>query len=158
MATEKTPTEYVNNKALLEEVKRSREQGRMTNGLASMLMLLCERYARKGRYASYTYNEDMQAFALANLVKSWKSFDPEKSNNPFAYFTSCVTNSFLQYLNIERRHRDLRDALLVEHGLDPSYTFTEAYGNDVDNDGFRQRSEHTTDDSQSPDEAVNATP
>ena len=128
MELEKKPvTEYVNNKGLLEEFKISKARGEMTPALAKMLMLICERYARKGSYVSYTYNEDMQAFALMNLVKSWKSFNPEKSNNPFAYFTSCITNSFLQYLNQERRHRNIRDALLVENGLDPSYTFTESY-------------------------------
>ncbi len=124
------PAEYVNNKALLEEFLISREQGEMTSRLAKMLMLICERYARKGMYASYTYNEDMQAFALMNLVKAWKSFNPEKSSNPFAYFTSCVTNSFLQYLNQEKKHRNIRDALLVENGLDPSYTFTDSYNSD----------------------------
>jgi DNA-directed RNA polymerase specialized sigma subunit len=126
-ATEKKPTEYVNNKLLLEEFLKSREKGEMTRKLAEMLMLICERYARKGKYSSYTYNEDMQAFAIMNLVKSWKSFNPDKSSNPFAYFTSCITNSYLQYLNHERKHRNIRDALLVENGLDPSYTFTENY-------------------------------
>jgi len=118
-------TEYVNNKGLLEEFHRSKEKGDMTPAFARMLTLICKRYAGKVNFASYTYNEDMQAFAMLNLVKSWKSFNAEKSNNPFAYYTSCITNSFLQYLNQERRHRNIRDALLVEHGLDPSYTFTE---------------------------------
>lgn len=126
-ADKKLPIEYVNNKSLLEEFKICKEAGVMSNKLAKMLMMICERYGKKGSYANYTYNEDMQAFAMMNLVKSWKSFNPEKSNNPFAYFTSCVTNSFLQYLNQERRHRNIRDALLVENGMDPSYTFTETY-------------------------------
>lgn len=118
---------YVTNKALLAEVKRSHEKGDMTRELAEMIMLITERYARRGSYASYTYNEDMQSFAVMNLVKSWKSFKPEMSQNPFAYFTSCIHNSFLQYLNQERKHRNIRDALLIENGLDPSYTFTGAY-------------------------------
>jgi len=118
---------YVTNKALLAEFKVSREKGEMTKELAKMVMLICERYARRGSYASYTYNDDLQSFALMNLVKSWKSFNPEKSQNPFAYFTSCIHNSFLQYLNQERKHRNIRDALLIENGLDPSYTYTGSY-------------------------------
>lgn len=125
--TDVKPGVYVTNKALLAEFKVSREKGEMTNELARMVMLICERYARRGSYASYTYNEDLQSFALMNLVKSWKSFNPEKSQNPFAYFTSCIHNSFLQYLNHERKHRNIRDALLVENGLDPSYTYTGSY-------------------------------
>ena len=131
--TDTKPGVYVTNKALLAEFKVSREKGEMTNELARMVMLICERYARRGSYASYTYNEDLQSFALMNLVKSWKSFNPEKSQNPFAYFTSCIHNSFLQYLNHERKHRNIRDALLVENGLDPSYTYSGSYqyGNDT---------------------------
>lgn len=127
VATPTKPGVYVTNKALLAEFKLSREKGEMTKELAKMVMLICERYARRGSYASYTYNEDLQSFALMNLVKSWKSFNPEKSQNPFAYFTSCIHNSFLQYLNQERKHRNIRDALLVENGLDPSYTYSGAY-------------------------------
>lgn len=127
VGTIEKPGVYVTNKALLAEFKRSREKGEMTTELAKMVMLICERYARRGSYASYTYNDDLQSFALMNLVKSWKSFNPEKSQNPFAYFTSCIHNSFLQYLNQERKHRNIRDALLVENGLDPSYTYSGAY-------------------------------
>jgi hypothetical protein len=123
----KRPQAYVNNKALLEEFDISIKQDQMTPKLAKMVMMICQRYARKVNFSSYTYNEDMQGFAMMNLVKSWRSFNPEKSQNPFAYFTTCVTNSFLQYLNHERKHRNIRDALLVDNGLDPSYTFTEAY-------------------------------
>ena len=78
-----------------------------------------------------------------NLVKSWKSFNPEKSQNPFAYFTSCIHNSFLQYLNQERKHRNIRDALLIEHGLDPSYTYTGSYQY-TDNTNPEATSEATT--------------
>lgn len=121
------PVVYVTNKALLAEFKLSMEKGEMSNELARMVMLICERYARRGCYVNYTYNDDLQSFALMNLVKSWKSFNPEKSQNPFAYFTSCIHNSFLQYLNQERKHRNIRDALLIEHGLDPSHTYTGVY-------------------------------
>lgn len=123
--TKKASGEYVNNKGLLEEFHRSKEAGQMTPEFAKMLTLICKRYASKANFVSYTYNEDMQSFAMLNLVKSWKSFNAERSNNPFSYYTSCITNSFLQYLNQERRHRNIRDMLLVENGLDPSYTFAE---------------------------------
>ena len=121
------PKQYVNNKILMEQVLESRERGEMKNGLAKLLILMCDRIARKGNFASYTYIDDMQSFAMVNMVKAWRSFNPDKSNNPFAYFTSCIGNSYKQYLNHERKHRNIRDALLVENGLDPSYTFTESY-------------------------------
>ncbi len=119
----KRKVNYLNNKDLLAEVIMSKEQDQMTDKLARMLMMLCARYGRRGNFANYTYNEDMQAYAMMMLVRTWRSFKPEKSNNPFAFFTQCVKNSFIQFLNQEKRHRNLRDELMVDKGLNPSYTY-----------------------------------
>lgn len=119
----KRKVNYLNNKDLLAQVMMSKEQGKMTDRLAHMLQTLAARYGKKGNFAGYTYNEDMQAYAMLMLVKTWNSFNPEKSNNPFAFFTQCIKNSFIQYLNQERRQRDVRDVILVDKGLSPSHTF-----------------------------------
>lgn len=114
---------YLNNKELLAAVKKSKRKGEMSNELARMLQMLCTRYAKKGNFINYTYNEDMQAYAMMMLVRTWNSFDPEKSSNPFAFFTQCIKNSFIQYLNQEKRQRNIRDLALVDQGLNPSYGF-----------------------------------
>lgn len=74
-----------------------------------------------------TYNDDMQGYAMMMLVKSWASFKPEKSDNPFAFYTQCIKNSFKQFLNQEKRHRTIRDALLVDSGMNPSYAYETEY-------------------------------
>jgi DNA-directed RNA polymerase specialized sigma subunit len=114
---------YLNNKDLLAAVLESKGQGQMSNRLATMLQLLCNKYAKKGNFANYSYNTDMQAYAMLMLVKTWNSFDPSKSSNPFAFFTQCIKNSFIQYLNQEKRQRDIRDETLLIHGLSPSHSF-----------------------------------
>lgn len=70
-----------------------------------------------------SYNEDMQAYAMMMLVRTWNAFNPEKSNNPFAFFTQCIKHSFIQYLNQEKRQRNIRDLLLVDQGMSPSFGF-----------------------------------
>lgn len=114
---------YLNNKDLLAEVKRSKRKGEMSDKLARMLQMLCNRYAKKGNFINYTYNDDMQAYAMMMLVRTWNSFKPEKSSNPFAFFTQCIKNSFIQYLNQEKRQRNIRDLVLVDQGLNPSFGF-----------------------------------
>lgn len=135
MDTKKLPKKkinYLNNKDLLADTIESLEQGKMSDKLAKKLSMLVERYAKsrsqtrwKGNFADYTYNDDMQGYAKMMLVKTWKSFNPDRSTNAFAFFTQCVKNSFVQYLNQERRQRDIRDKLLVDNGLDPSYTYAD---------------------------------
>lgn len=116
---------YLSNRELLVSIRDSKAKGEMTPRLASQLQLLCARYGKKGNYINYTYNEDMQAYAMLMLVRTWNSFKLEKSDNPFAFFTQCIKNSFSQYLNHEKRQRNVRDAILVDQGLTPSFGYAE---------------------------------
>ena len=125
MASKQKSEFYVNKKEMYDEVVKCRETGVISRKLADMMTLMTERIIRKQNYIRYSYKEDMQAYALMMLVKTWKGFNPEKSNDPFAYYTTCIDNSYVQFLNKEKRHRDIRDKLLVENGFDPSYTYTE---------------------------------
>jgi DNA-directed RNA polymerase specialized sigma subunit len=131
-ATTKKKKNYLNNKDLLAEVIKSKEQDQMTDKLAKMLQMLCARYATRAQFANYTYNEDMQAYAMMMLVRTWRSFDPNKSKNPFAFFTQCIKNSFIQMLNKEKQQRNVRDELLVDQGLNPSYTYQLEHENQSD--------------------------
>ena len=114
---------YLNNRELLAEVKRSKENKVMSALLAKMLMLLCSRFAKKGNFVNYSYNEDMQAYAMMMLVRTWDRFDPEKYDNPFAFYTQCIKNSFIQYLKNEKRERQARDVMMIDIGLSPSYSY-----------------------------------
>jgi DNA-directed RNA polymerase specialized sigma24 family protein len=132
----KKPVIYLNNRELLAAVKHAKTLGKMSDHLAQMLQLLCAKYAKKGNFANYTYNDDMQAYAMLMLVRTWNSFDPKKSQNPFAFFTQCIKNSFIQYLNQEKRHRNIRDELLLDQGLNASFGFGD--GEDGDGEGRHQ--------------------
>lgn len=118
---------YLSNTNLLEQVGISKANGKMSNDLTKMLMLLCDRYSTKSNFAGYTFIDDMRMFALLNLCKTWSSFNAEKSNNPFAYYTQNIKNSFIQYLKNEKKQRNIRDMLLVSHGVNPSHTYSTEY-------------------------------
>jgi len=49
-------------------------------------------------------------------------FDESKSNNPFAYYTAAVTNSFVRIINIEKRNQNIRDDILEMNDMMPSLT------------------------------------
>jgi hypothetical protein len=100
----------------------SKDHGTMTNKLAHMFMKLCERYATRSNWRGYTYNDEMRSQALLQLSQIGLQFDESKSQNPFAYYTAAITNSFTRVLNIEKRNQNLRDDILEMNGLTPSYT------------------------------------
>lgn len=114
---------YLNNKDLLQAVKDSKKIGRMNDKLAKMLLLLCAKYAKKGNFVNYTYNDDMQGYAMLMLVRTWNSFNSEVYTNAFAFYTQCIKNSFIQFLKYEKRHRTIRDLLLIDQGMNPSFNF-----------------------------------
>jgi DNA-directed RNA polymerase specialized sigma24 family protein len=126
---------YLKNADLLAEVIRCKEAGKLSNTLAKMLYMLTSRYATKPNFSGYTYIDDMVAEALADLCKNALKFKPERSSNPFAFYTQCIHNSFLGYLNNEKKHRRIRDAMLVEIGENPSFNFQEEYKNNIGDQG-----------------------
>ena len=121
--TGKTTVKYLNNADMLKAVLESKEMGHMSDTLARMLMMLVRRYASKGNFSGYSYNDEMQSFALVSLTRTWASFDPAKSSNCFAYFTQCTHNSFIQYLAVEKKQQLIRDEMMIDGGLMPSYSY-----------------------------------
>lgn len=106
-----------------------RDHGKMTNKLATMFIKLCERYATRSNWRGYTYNEEMRGQALLQLSQIGLQFDESKSQNPFAYYTAAITNSFTRVLNIEKKMQNIRDDILEMNGLNPSWTrqFSESH-------------------------------
>ena len=123
----KKKVKYLNNADLLKQVKLSKEQGKMSDELAKMLTMLTHNFSKQSKFANYTYNQDMRAYAMMMLVRTWHKFNEEQSNNPFAFYTQCVKNSFIQYLNQEKRQRVIRDEILVKKGLTPSFNYQLEY-------------------------------
>ncbi len=100
----------------------SADHGKITNQLAMMFMKLCERYGTRANWRGYTYNDEMQSQALMQLSQIGLQFDESKSENPFAYYTAAITNSFTRILNIEKKNQAIRDDLLEFNNMMPSFT------------------------------------
>lgn len=114
---------YVTNAQLLPAVLEAKALGKVTDKLIGMIWMIAERYSRKGNFVGYSFREDMVSAAMANLCNNALKFNPEKSSNPFSFYTTAIHNSFLQYMADEKKHRTVRDKLLIEAGANPSYNF-----------------------------------
>lgn len=140
---------YVKNSDLLPAVLEAKALGYVTVKLISMIKQIAEKYSSKHNFAGYSYREDMVSAAVANLCNNALKFNPERSSNPFSYFTSSIHNSFLQYMAEEKKQRDIRDALLLDAGANPSYNFLEREKDEKDfelsNSDYVQYDETETD-------------
>lgn len=106
----------------IEDGEFSKDHGSMTYKLATMFIKLCERYATRFNWRGYSYNEEMRGQALLQLSQVGLQFDESKSQNPFAYYTATITNSFTRVLNTEKKNQNIRDDILEMNGLDPSWS------------------------------------
>jgi hypothetical protein len=100
----------------------SLHHGKVTNRLGAMWMKLVERYGHRGNWRGYTYLDEMRAQALLQLSQVGLQFDESKSSNPFAYYTQCVSTSFLKILTTEKKSQSIRDDLLIMNNSTPSHT------------------------------------
>jgi len=113
-------------KGTLEDGEFCQTHGKTTDELAKMYMKLCDRYGTRSNWRGYTYNDEMRASALMQLIQVGLKFNELKSDNPFAYYTAIVTNSFTRVLLNEKKMQNIRDDILEENGLAPSWTRQQA--------------------------------
>ena len=100
----------------------SKDHAKATDKLALMWLKLVDRYATRGNVRGYTYNDEMKGQAILQLAQIGLQFDESKSNNPFAYYTAAVTNSFVRVINLEKRNQNIRDDILEMNDMNPSHT------------------------------------
>jgi DNA-directed RNA polymerase specialized sigma24 family protein len=103
-------------------------------------MLICNKLSTKPNFMGYSYRDEMVADAIENCVSAAHSFDPNKSNNPFAYFTQIAWNAFIRRIAKEKKqayikhknfeHSNLLDDLLEENYIAGTKTHNE-YSDDI---------------------------
>jgi len=106
---------YVNNEQFLQEmvayknlvkaaVSNTTERPRVPEYIGSCLFKIATHLARKPNFANYTFKEDMVSDGVENCLLYIDNFDPEKSKNPFAYFTQIIYFAFLRRIQKEKKH------------------------------------------------------
>ena len=118
--------EYVKNKEMLEQLRLYKKSGKISETLGEMFLLIARNLSNKSNFGGYTWKEEMISEAVLTCVKYCKNFDPEKSNNPFAYFTKYCYNSFIGYIKKQNKHGSIKQTLYDNKELvetDNFYTY-----------------------------------
>ncbi len=105
---DKNGNEYVSNQALLQQLIISQKQDKLTDEALEYLMLMIKRIQNKKYYEMPEDRKDCFQQAILDCLLYWRGFDPEKSNNPFGYFTSIISNGMAKGWN--STHSDIKKA------------------------------------------------
>ena len=115
----KTKKNYINNAEFLEAVKAYKklcleaedagdEVPRIPNYIGECIFKIATRLASRPNFSGYTYKDDMISDGLENAIQALGNFDPEKSHNPFAYFTQITYYSFIRRIKKEARQTETK--------------------------------------------------
>jgi hypothetical protein len=129
---EKKKKAYVNNadflKALVDykqKCKENRDAGKedppIPNYIGECFMKIAEGFSHKPNYINYTYRDEMVSDAIENCLMYFENFDPEKSSNPFAYFTQIVYFAFLRRIAKEKKQLYIKYKSTENFGIFEDY-------------------------------------
>jgi DNA-directed RNA polymerase specialized sigma subunit len=129
MTKRKRSVHYVNNKdflaALIEykkSIKDAQERGdpkpRITNYLGECFLKIATHLSFKPNFVNYIFKDDMISDGIENCVQYIHNFDPEKSQNPFAYFTQIIHYAFLRRIQKEKKQLEIKNKILERTGFD----------------------------------------
>ena len=110
---------YINNAEFLKSIKRykrNKSKG-IPNYIGECFMQIANRLARKPNFVNYSYKEDMIGDAIENCVQCLGNFDPQKSKNPFAYFTQIIWYAFLRRIAKEKKQSYIKLKCIENEGL-----------------------------------------
>jgi hypothetical protein len=134
-------THYVNNAEMLEAIKiykaklkeakeNDTEHPRIPEYLGECILKIATRLSHKANFINYSYRDDMILDGIENCMICMNSFDPEKSSNPFSYFTQVIYFAFLRRIAKEKKQSYIKGKLIQDMPFD-SY---ELQGHDDDAD------------------------
>ena len=72
----------------------------------------------KPNFVNYMFKEDMISDGIENCVQYIHNFNPEKSQNPFAYFTQIIHYAFLRRIQKEKRQLEVKNKILERTGFE----------------------------------------
>ncbi|UYA57650.1 RNA polymerase sigma factor for late [Synechococcus phage S-CREM1] len=139
--TEKKKQHYLDNKEFLralinykQSVVKAEASGlpkpRVNNYIGECFLKIATHLSYRPNFINYMYKDDMICDGIENCIQYVDNFDPEKSSNPFAYFTQIVYYAFLRRIAKEKRQMEIKEKLIERSGYEEVFT---SDGADSDN-------------------------
>lgn len=133
MTKRKRSDHYVNNKEFLAALIKYREdkeiaeiQGKpkppIPRYIGECFLKIANHLSFKPNFVNYMFKEDMISDGIENCVQYIHNFNPEKSQNPFAYFTQIIHYAFLRRIQREKRQLEIKNKILERSGFSEVFT------------------------------------
>ena len=129
MGRRTTKENYVNNREFLDalmvyrqQVAAAKESGspkpKVPNYIGECFLKIATHLSYKPNFVNYMFREDMICDGIENCLQYIDNFNPEKSTNPFAYFTQIIYYAFLRRIQREKKQLEIKTKILERSGFD----------------------------------------
>lgn len=101
---------YINNKEFYKAIKeyhdahKENKKTRIPNRVGECFLQIAKNLSKKASFSGYPFVEEMISDAVFDCVRYADKFDPDRFNNPFAYFTQICWNAFIRRIKKEKKH------------------------------------------------------
>ena len=127
--TRKRSAHYVDNKKFLQAMieyrdkcKKAEEKNRkkplVTNYIGECFLKIANHLSYRPNFINYTYRDDMISDGIENCLQYMSNFDPDKSNNPFAYFTQMIYYAFIRRIQKEKKQMQVKAKIIANAGVE----------------------------------------
>ena len=123
------PEHYVNNKEFLaamveyrKSVNRAKRKKQakppVTDYIGSCFLKIANHLSYRPNFINYTYRDDMISDGIENCLQYLDNFNPDKSNNPFAYFTQIIYYAFVRRIQKEKKQTTIKQKMIADSNYD----------------------------------------
>jgi len=143
----KSKEHYVNNKEFLAAIIHYKENVEIAQikGLkkppvgeyiGGCFLKIAQHLSYKPNFVNYMFKDDMIGDGIENCITYIDNFDPNKSRNPFAYFTQIIYYAFLRRIQKEKKQVDIKNKMIEKSGHNDLFA-ADAYGNTAEYEGIK---------------------
>ena len=129
MKKAKEKPHYVDNKKFLEAMiehrdkcekaeKQNKNKPEVTNYIGECFLKIANHLSYRPNFINYTFRDDMISDGIENCLQYMNNFNPDKSNNPFAYFTQIIYYAFIRRIQKEKKQIQIKSKLIANAGVE----------------------------------------
>ena len=149
MTKRKRSEHYVNNKEFLAALIAYREEREIAEAkglpkpiipryIGECFLKIATHLSFKPNFVNYMFKDDMVSDGIENCVQYIHNFNPEKSQNPFAYFTQIIHYAFLRRIQKEKKQMEIREKIIEKSGYDEVMHVDDDYGASSDYNSIKE--------------------
>ena len=120
---------YVDNKKFLQAMieyrdkcrkaeEKNRKKPPVTNYIGECFLKIANHLSYRPNFINYTYRDDMISDGIENCLQYMNNFDPDKSDNPFAYFTQIIYYAFIRRIQKEKKQMQVKAKIIANAGVE----------------------------------------